>query len=82
MRVPVVAFAIDGTPEVVINDETGYTVPLGAGDAFSERLVELAADADRRKSFGAEGRRHCLDRFDWRRMVTALEGLYDRLLAR
>lgn len=82
MCVPAVAFAIDGTPEVVINDRTGYALPLGDEHAFATRLVELARDADRRKQMGVAGRELCRDRFDWRVMVNQLEALYERLVAR
>lgn len=79
MRVPAVAFDIDGTPEVVHDGRTGRLVKLGDTDGFVEALLELAADADVRQRMGAAGREHCLARFDWHRMVDALEDLYRRL---
>jgi glycosyltransferase involved in cell wall biosynthesis len=82
LRVPAVAFDIDGTPEVVLDGETGRLVKLGDTDGFVQALLALAADAEVRKRMGAAGRAHCLERFDWRRMVDALEKLYHRLAAR
>ncbi|MFN0137961.1 MAG: glycosyltransferase family 4 protein [Phycisphaerae bacterium] len=82
MCVPAVAFAIDGTPEVVINDRTGFVVPLGDETAFAARLVELARDAERRRRMGYAGRELCRERFDWRVMVGQLETLYERLHSR
>jgi len=79
MQVPAVAFDIDGTPEVVLDGQTGRCVPLNDLDAFSEALCDLAADADLRRRLGRAGREHCLERFDWRRMVDQLEALYQRL---
>ncbi len=81
MRVPAVAFAIDGTPEVLADREAGRLIELGDTAAFVDALVELAGDADARTRMGAAGRRHCLDRFDWRVMVDQLEALYGRLSA-
>jgi len=80
MQVPAVAFDIDGTPEVVRDGVTGRLIPLGNLESFAEALVELAADADRRQALGRAGREHCLPLFDWRNMVTQLEGLYGALL--
>jgi glycosyltransferase involved in cell wall biosynthesis len=79
MRVPAVAFAIDGTPEVVLDGQTGRLVELGDLDGFAEALLALANDPDGCRRMGVTGRAHCLDRFDWSRMVAALEELYRQL---
>jgi glycosyltransferase involved in cell wall biosynthesis len=79
MQCPAVAFAIDGTPEVVLNGRTGFCVPLGDLDGFAAALVRLAGDPAERVQMGACGRELCRERFDWRRMVEQLEGLYERL---
>lgn len=80
MRVPAVAFNIDGTPEVVRDGQTGRLVALNDLDGFAAALCELAADADTRRRMGQAGREHCLERFDWRQMVDQLEALYLRLV--
>ncbi|MBU0639247.1 MAG: glycosyltransferase family 4 protein [Planctomycetes bacterium] len=79
MRVPAVAFAIDGTPTVVIEGKTGRLVTLGDTAGFVRALVELANQAELRQRLGAAGREHCRERFDWRVMVDKLELLYWRL---
>jgi glycosyltransferase involved in cell wall biosynthesis len=80
MQVPAVAFDIDGTPEVVLDGQTGRLVPLNDLSLFTAALCELARDADLRHRLGQAGRAHCLERFDWRRMVNQLEALYLRLV--
>lgn len=79
MRIPVVAFAIDGTPEVVLDGRTGRCVSLNDEPAFVAALLALAGDAELRSRLGAAGREHCLPRFDDRVMVDQLEELYIRL---
>ncbi len=79
MRVPAVAFDIDGTPEVVRDGTTGRLVRLGDLDAFAEALLMLASDPARRREMGEAGRRHCLERFSARVMVDRLESLYRSL---
>ncbi|MFQ5806953.1 MAG: glycosyltransferase family 4 protein, partial [Phycisphaerae bacterium] len=81
MRIPVVAFDVDGTREVVLDGCTGRLVKLGDTEGFVSALLELAADGEARSRMGAAGRAHCLERFDWRRMVAALEKLYYQKLA-
>ena len=82
MRTPVVAFAIDGTPEVVEDGVTGRLVELNALDAFSNAVLELVGGAELRERMGATGRERCRMMFDWRRMVSDLDTLYQQLLRR
>ncbi|MGE0482278.1 MAG: glycosyltransferase [Phycisphaerae bacterium] len=82
MSVPAVAFAIDGTPEVVLDGVTGRCVRLNDEPAFVTALLELAADAELRTRLGAAGRAHCRARFDWREMVDQLDALYASLARR
>jgi glycosyltransferase involved in cell wall biosynthesis len=79
MRIPAVAFAIDGTPEVVQDGVTGRLVPLNDQAAFADALCALAADPAQRRLMGAAGRERCLQQFDARRMVDQIEALYLRL---
>jgi len=80
MQVPAVAFDIDGTPEVVLDGQTGRLIRLNDLAAFADALCELAGDAEQRRALGRAGRELCLARFDWRRMVDQIEALYARLI--
>lgn len=80
MRVPVVSFAIDGAPEVVIPNQTGELVPLNNVAGLAQAIRTLADNPDRRASYGQTGRELCLQRFDWRTMVAQLEAMYMQLL--
>ncbi len=82
MQTPAVAFAIDGTPEVVRDGVTGRLIGLGDEHGFAGALVELSGDGALRARLGAAGREWCRERFDIRRMVDELERLYQRLGAR
>ncbi len=79
MQVPAVAFDIDGTPEVVLDGQTGRLVKLGQIHDFAQALLGLAADPGLRGKLGAAGRELCLPRFDWQVMVDQLEDLYRKL---
>jgi len=79
MRVPSVAFDVDGTPEVVADRQTGRLVPLNDTSAFVAALLEVATDADARARMGAAARVACVERFDWRQMADQLEALYRHL---
>src|SRR2546427_12301699 len=42
--VPVIASAVGGLPEVVVNGETGYLAPPGAVDEMTERALAILRD--------------------------------------
>ncbi len=62
---PVVCFDVSSMPEVVTNNETGFTVPLGDTKAFGARVKELIDDKEMRQRFGKEGRIQAQEKFDF-----------------
>jgi glycosyltransferase involved in cell wall biosynthesis len=80
-EVPVVAWSLDGTPEVVHDHQTGRLIQFDDLDAFAEAVVELGTDANLRERMGRAGRDLCRQRFSHERMVTRLEQLYEELCA-
>ncbi len=79
--VPVVATAVDGTPEAVVDGETGRLVPPGNAEALADRINELLGDESARHRFGTAGRRRVEADFDLARQVKRFEDLYLSLLA-
>jgi glycosyltransferase involved in cell wall biosynthesis len=78
---PVVASRLGGIPEVVEDGRTGLLVDPGDAAALAAALQELAADAERRRRMGEEGRRRFERRFTVARMMTRIETLYAEGLA-
>jgi glycosyltransferase involved in cell wall biosynthesis len=61
--VPVVATAVSGTPEAVVEGETGYLVHAGDAAALADRLFRLLRDAGLRRRMGRAGRAFVAERF-------------------
>jgi glycosyltransferase involved in cell wall biosynthesis len=78
--VPVVATAVDGTPEVVRHRDTGLLVAPGRPDQAAAAVCELAADATLGRRCARAATRLLDHRFDIHRMVRDLEGIYLSLL--
>lgn len=69
---PVIATAVSGTPEAVLDGITGTLVPRDDPRALADAIGALAADEQRRRAYGAAGRSRFEHDF-------ALEGMLDRL---
>jgi starch synthase len=90
---PVVASAVGGIPEIVVEGETGHLVSfLGDGtpknepadpDAFARALAEringFSADAARARRFGDAGRNRVVERFSWNAIAARTADLYRAL---
>ena len=77
--VPVVATAVDGTPEVVRHGENGFLVPPGDVEALAAGVVRLLEDRALRRRMAAAAPRN-LEAFDIDRMVREQEALYRWIL--
>ena len=90
----VVATATGGIPEVVVDGETGWLVPIeqvddGTGtpvdpDAFvadlAGRLTEAVSDVHRAKHFGLAGRTRAVEHFSWASIGDRTMEVYGQVL--
>jgi glycosyltransferase involved in cell wall biosynthesis len=77
-RIPVVATAISGVPELVHPGETGWLVPPENEDALADALTDIyrnPADAAHRAELG---RKWVLEEFELSSNVRKLASLFDR----
>lgn len=77
---PVVASAVGGVAEAIIDGVTGYMVPPNQVESLSDRLSELLADAQLRNEMGRAGRKRYLERFTFERMFGETQAVYERLM--
>lgn len=63
--VPVVATAVGGTPEAVIDGETGFLVPPEDSEALAERINDLLSDRVLRLALGHAGRERMRRQFSF-----------------
>lgn len=77
---PVVAFNLDGAPEVVRDGQSGYLVPALDAGRLAARVVELFGDAARRDAMGRAGREFVAAHFGVDLMVERINQVYYRLL--
>ena len=63
-RLPVISTPVAGTPEEVIENETGFLVEPGDTDALADRLTCLLLDEALRNKMGQAGRARAAELFD------------------
>lgn len=78
--VPVIATGVNGTPEVVIDGETGRLIDPGRPDQAAERVLELAESRQLAGRLAENATARLGEQFEIRGMVRDLDDLYAELL--
>jgi glycosyltransferase involved in cell wall biosynthesis len=76
---PMVASAVDGTPEIVVDGKTGLTVPSGDPAALAQAIARLLRDPQLAARLGAAGAAWVRQWFTLKRQIGETEALYERL---
>jgi glycosyltransferase involved in cell wall biosynthesis len=71
-----VATAVDGTPEVVVNGRTGITVPAGDPAALAAAICSMLRSPALRQRMAEQGRAYVLERFSQERQVRETAEFY------
>ena len=75
---PVIGTLTGGSPEMILDGETGLLVPPSDPAALAEAVSQLAGDAFLRKRLGAAGRERVESHFSLQIMTNKIEALYQR----
>jgi starch synthase len=84
----VVASAVGGIPEIVVDGETGMLVPYDEDDpagfaaALAARVNVLLDDPDRAAAMGRAGRLRAIEHFGWPAVAARTVALYESLASR
>jgi glycosyltransferase involved in cell wall biosynthesis len=78
-RLPVIATAVGGNRDAVVEHETGFLVPARDAEALAATILQLAQDRDLRACFGEAGRRRAEELFSLEACVDRYEALYRAL---
>jgi starch synthase len=88
----VVASAVGGIPEVVVDGVTGYLVPYDPAQAddpaaiaafeedFATKINAVTRDPEKARAFGLAGRQRCIDEFDWSKIAAETVEVYRRAI--
>ena len=89
----VVASAVGGIPEVVVDGETGTLVaydPKQAGDPafvsdfeakFADQINRITRDPALAERYGKAGRKRCIEEFSWEKIAKETVAVYEKAIA-
>jgi glycosyltransferase involved in cell wall biosynthesis len=77
---PVVASAVGGIQDTVVDEVTGLLVPPRRPDALAAALRDLLGSPTRATAFGIAGRDRVLARYGWERVAAATQAVYEDVI--
>ncbi|MCK4856335.1 MAG: glycosyltransferase, partial [candidate division Zixibacteria bacterium] len=77
---PVVATAVGGNRELVVDGETGFLITAGDTDTLAEKLIYLLNHGRQAQEMGRRGYERVVDRFSLPAMMEAYQAYYLGLL--
>lgn len=80
--VPVIATSVGGTPELVVDRETGILIPPGSVSAISEAILTLLGDSMQRAYMGRVGRSRVEEQFTFGAQARQYEQLLGAMVVR
>lgn len=81
-KLPIVATAVGGVPELVTHGKHGFVIPPQSPEAMAEAIGTLAHDPDLCRRMGEAGARHVTESFSFSRTAARYEALYCTLRTR
>jgi glycogen synthase len=77
---PVVASAVGGIQEVVVNEKTGFLVPPADPKALANAINRVLRNPEMARQFGLAGRKRVEDHFSWTSIADKTLRMYRELL--
>ena len=80
MKKPIVATNSGGTPEQIVNGQSGLLIPMDDDCAMADAIMEYIEDMQKAKKIGQNAFERFSERFSVEKMVQGVEGVYERVL--
>lgn len=77
----VIASAIGGLPEVVLDKQTGLLFSVGNISELVEKIEQLLFNTDARNEMGIRGRKFVKENYEWNKNVLEMISSYKRLIS-
>ena len=77
---PIVSTDVGGARDIIVEEETGYIVPVGDKAALVERLTFLIRNSSIRKRMGRVAQQKIQTDFSLNKITSVIQGIYERAL--
>jgi glycosyltransferase involved in cell wall biosynthesis len=77
--VPVIGFDCGATPEININNKTGFNVPTKNVEAMADAIIKTFSDDERRQQMGVNARQRVIDNYSYEAMIKQYIELVEKL---
>ncbi len=78
-QIPVIATRVGGTPEIVVDSETGFLIGVGDDQALAEKIIWLLDNKKLALEMGLKGRQRVSEKFRLTDNVKKIENLLEEL---
>lgn len=75
---PIIAFDVSSNPELVLDNQTGYLIPVNDVEATASKLLKLQ-DPELRSKLGEKGLEYCSRKFDKNKITKELDAYFTEL---
>lgn len=79
-NIPVVTTDVGGVRDIIDVDKTGFVIPKGDLDLYTEKLLELCEDEKTREKMSQNGWNYVHEKFHYTTLVKNMDGYYRELL--
>jgi glycosyltransferase involved in cell wall biosynthesis len=77
---PVVATAVNGAKELIVNEQTGLVVPPGDPQQIAKAIDRLVSEPELASRLGSNAQRKVRELMDGQQMITAIKDVYAGLV--
>jgi glycosyltransferase involved in cell wall biosynthesis len=79
MKKPVIASDLTAIDELVINNETGYLIPVNDSDKLAQAIIRLFENPELCITMGEKGYRFAKENFEYNKQIDKIIKIYNRL---
>ena len=80
--VPVITTDVGGVRDILVEGETGFVIPVNNEQLFSEKLLDLVENENKRLKLSQNGWTFVEEKFHYKTLVKNMTKLYDELIER
>lgn len=79
-NIPVVTTDVGGVKDIILENETGFIVPIGNLEMYAEKVLDLVGNEEKRLKMSQNGWNFVQDKFSYQTLVKNMDNYYTKLI--